>query len=96
MIDAGNRDICAVHADGTGFVRLTSDPGLASGPRFSVDGSKIGFANPDWVVINADGTGIIAAAPGDFAVPAGTRTVWVQPHMRGGCNARWPYCQDSI
>ena len=54
MIDADNRDICAVHADGTGFVRLTSDPGLASDPRFSADGSKIGFANPDWVVINAD------------------------------------------
>jgi PKD repeat protein len=78
MIDAGNRDICAVRADGTGFVRLTSDPGFASTPRFSVDGSKIGFANPDWVVINADGTGITTAASGDFAVPAGTRTVYVQ------------------
>ena len=96
MIDAGNRDICAVDADGTGFIRLTSDPGLASGPRFSVDRSKIGFANPDWVVINADGTGITTAAPGDFAVPAGTRAVWVQPHMGGGCNGDGLSCQDSI
>ena len=89
MIDAGNRDICAVHADGTGFVRLTSDPGVASGPRFSVDGSKIGFASPDWVVINADGTGITTAAPGDFAVPAGTR-MRVRPTTHGWLQWRWP------
>ena len=94
-IDAGNRDICAVHTDGTGFVRLTSDPGWASLPRFSVDGSKIGFANPDWVVINADGTGIITAAPGDFAVPAGTRSVTVVP-FAGGCNADGRICPDTI
>ena len=94
MIDAGNRDICAVHADGTGFVRLTSDPGLASDPRFSVDGSKIGFANPDWVVINADGTGITTAAPGDFAVPA-ARTVYVLQDMRWLLSHAL-ICQDSI
>ena len=78
-IDPGNRDLCAIRANGTGLVRLTSDLASASLPRFSVDGSKIRFANPDWVVINADGTGITTATPGDFASPAGTRFVYVGP-----------------
>jgi PKD repeat protein len=95
-IDAGNRDICAIHTDGTGLVRLTSDPGWASIPRFSVDGSKIGFSNSGpWVVINADGSGITAAAPGDFAVPPGTRTVGVIP-FSGGCDADGRICPDTI
>ncbi len=76
-IDPGNRDLCAIRANGTGLVRLTSDLASASLPRFSVDGSKIRFANPDWVVIYADGTGITTATPDDFASPAGTRFVYV-------------------
>ena len=94
-IDAGNRDICAISANGTGLVRLTSDPASASWPRFSVDGSKIGFGNPDWVVINADGTGITAATPGDFASPAGTRSVYVVQFV-GGCQADGHICSDTI
>ena len=78
-IDPGNRDLCAIRANGTGLVRLTSDLASASLPRFSVDGSKIRFANPDWVVIYADGTGITTATPDDFASPAGTRFVYVVP-----------------
>ena len=84
VIDPGNLDLCAIRANGTGFVRLTSDLASASLPRFSVDGSKIRFANPDWVVIYADGTGITTATPDDFASPAGTRFVYVGPSS-GGC-----------
>jgi PKD repeat protein len=93
-IDPGNRDICASRANGTGLVRLTSDLASASVPRFSVDGSKIGFANPDWAVINADGTGITTATPDDFASPAGTRFVYVVPWF-GGCNGDGR-CYDTI
>ena len=46
MIDAGNRDICAVHADGTGFVRLTSDPGLASLPASRSMGRRSALLTP--------------------------------------------------
>ena len=92
-IDPGNRDLCAIRANGTGLVRLTSDLASASLPRFSVDGSKIRFANPDWVVINADGTGITTATPDDFASPAGTRFVYVGPSSGSpGCND----CYDTI
>jgi PKD repeat protein len=95
-IEPGNRDICAIRANGTGLVRLTSDPATAASPRFSVDGTKIAYASwPDWVVINADGTGITAGTPDEFASPAGTRTVYVVPHG-GACNADGSICPDSI
>ena len=96
MIDAGNRDICAIRANGTGFMRLTSDPGSASCPRFSVDGSKIGFGNPDWVVINADGTGITAATPGDFAVAGRNAERLRRSAMWWGCQADGHICSDTI
>ena len=38
-VESGNPDICSINADGTNFVRLTSDPAADSGAAFSpVDG----------------------------------------------------------
>jgi PKD repeat protein len=94
FVDYGQPSISMLN--GTGFVRLTSDPGGASAPVFSVDGSKIGFGTADaWLVIKADGSGIAAASRGDFAWPAGARTVFVLP-FGGACQADGHICADTI
>src|SRR5439155_24095 len=43
-VDSGNSDICVINANGTGFTRLTSDPGQDAGPAWKPDGSRIAFA----------------------------------------------------
>src|SRR2546430_1767260 len=43
-VDSGNSDICVINANGTGFPRLTSDPGQDAGPAWKPDGSRIAFA----------------------------------------------------
>ena len=43
QVESGNWDICAINADGTGRVRLTTDPGLDFGAAFSWDG-RMAFA----------------------------------------------------
>jgi TolB protein len=40
----GNWDIYSMNADGSGQVRLTTDPGADTQPSFSPDGTKIAFA----------------------------------------------------
>ena len=60
-VEGGGRDICAINADGTGLVRLTSDPGLDSGAAFSPDG-RLAFAttrfggDAEIAIMEADGT----------------------------------------
>jgi PKD repeat protein len=44
LVDASNADICAIGADGTGFVRLTDDPAIDNHPAFSPDGETIAFS----------------------------------------------------
>lgn len=75
VVDAGNSDICVVNADGTGLVRLTSDPGDDHHPSWKPDGSKIAFAtgrygydndgNPTIAVMNPDGSGVTPIGVGD-------------------------------
>ena len=57
-------------------------------------GRRLALANPDWVVINADGKGIISAAPGDFAVPAGNANRHVVPYC-GGLQCDGLICPDT-
>ena len=65
-----NLDICAINADGSGFARLTSEPGYDSDPDWSPDGARILFAaGLDLVVMNPDGSDVTRINPG---VPAGT------------------------
>jgi Tol biopolymer transport system component len=60
----GNWDIYSMNADGSGQIRLTTDPGADTQPSFSPDGTKIAFAsnrsgNWDIYSMNADGSGQI-------------------------------------
>lgn len=64
QVVSGNDDICAINPDGTGFVRLTTDPASDSGPTWSPDGMSIAFSTtrygpaPVIAVMNADGSGV--------------------------------------
>jgi PKD repeat protein len=64
QVETGNDDICAINSDGTGFVRLTSDPATDGGPTWSPDDAQIAFAttrygtNTNIAVMNADGSGV--------------------------------------
>jgi Tol biopolymer transport system component len=42
-VEAGNRDVCSVRPDGSGFSRLTDDPARDARPDWSPDGSTIAF-----------------------------------------------------
>ena len=59
---SGNGDLYRVNIDGTGTVRLTSDPRYESEAEYSPDGKKIVFVREDddegdlWIM-NVDGTG---------------------------------------
>ena len=67
-------DICVMHADGTGEVRITDSPLGDLTPAWAPDGTKIVFHRPkgkglgawDLWVVNADGTGEVRLtdAPG--------------------------------
>jgi Tol biopolymer transport system component len=75
VIESGNQDICGINADGTGFVRLTTDPAWDSGPAYSPDGSRIAFATTRYsstpllgpsqlAVMNPDGSEVSQVGPG--------------------------------
>jgi TolB protein len=60
----GNWDVYTMNADGSGVVRLTTDPGVDTQPSFSPDGQRIAFAsdragNYDVYTMNADGSGVV-------------------------------------
>ncbi len=65
--DQGNRnwDIYAMNPDGSGVIRLTTDPGFDRFPRWSPDGTRIAFdarrgpGHLQVYTMNADGTGQI-------------------------------------
>jgi PKD repeat protein len=64
-----NLDMCAINADGSGFARLTSEPGSDSGPDWSPDGNRILFVTSRYggtelVVMNPDGTDVTQVSPG--------------------------------
>lgn len=65
-IQEGNFEIYSINPDGSGLLRLTSDPGRDVQPAWSPDGTKIAFASDrndpgrnDIFVMNADGTGLV-------------------------------------
>jgi hypothetical protein len=43
-IDSGAPDICVIAPDGSGFVRLTTDPLIDTDPEWSPDGNQIAFS----------------------------------------------------
>jgi WD40 repeat protein len=86
-VDAGNTDICLANADGTGFLRLTSDPARDASPAWKPDGSKIAFSTTRYtgghevVVINPDGSGATRVLPGTEGIqstwkPDGTKILF--------------------
>jgi Tol biopolymer transport system component len=44
LVDVGNYDVCTVNRNGSGLVRLTSDPHVEAHPAWSHDGTRIAFA----------------------------------------------------
>lgn len=84
-VEIGNRDICAVNADGTGFQRLTSDPERDSHPAWRPDGAAIVFTTSRYTptinlaIMNPDGSGITRLLEGREAAwsPDGGRMVYV-------------------
>jgi molecular chaperone DnaK (HSP70)/Tol biopolymer transport system component len=55
---AGNSELFAMNADGSGLVRLTTTPELESNPALSPDGRRVAFSvNGDLFVMNVDGSG---------------------------------------
>jgi hypothetical protein len=63
-IAAGNQDICAINADGSGFLQLTDDPAYDAEPAWSPDGRTIVFVSNRWsanwelAMMRPDGSGI--------------------------------------
>ena len=62
MVETSNNDICIVHSDGTGFVRLTVDRSWDAEPAWSPEG-KIAFVTTRYgglhlALMNADGSGV--------------------------------------
>jgi PKD repeat protein len=78
QVDSGNDDICAINPDGTGFVRVTTDPAHDGGPTWSPDGATIAFAttrygaDSELAVMNPDGTGVTRVGSG----VVGSSPVW--------------------
>jgi PKD repeat protein len=85
-VDTGNADICRINSDGTGFVRLTSDPAGDSGAVFSpVDGriafETARFGETEIAIMAADGA-VTRLAGGTAGVqpmwsPDGSQLVFV-------------------
>ena len=69
-VDPGNRDVCVINVDGTGFSRLTADPAQDSQPAWSPDGARIAFVSTrfgseGWLALmNSDGTAVARLGPG--------------------------------
>ncbi|MGH7568531.1 MAG: TolB family protein [Gemmatimonadales bacterium] len=89
VIAAGNFDICVVNADGTGFLRLTSDPAEDAGPAWKPDGSQIAFSTrrygtkAELALMNPDGSNVVRVNPLIAAwdpswSPDGTRIVFAE------------------
>jgi len=62
-VEASNLDVCVVNSDGTGFIRLTDDPGGDRDPAWSPNGDKIAFVTTRYggehlVAMNTDGSGV--------------------------------------
>ena len=71
VVDTGNSDICRIDANGTGFVRLTSDLAQDAAPAWKPGGSMIAFATTRYTsgvyelaAMNPDGTGVTRVSPG--------------------------------
>jgi PKD repeat protein len=65
----GNHEICAVNADGSGFVRLTNEPATDDDPDWSSDGARIVFSTARYggselAVMSPDGTTVTQISPG--------------------------------
>ncbi|HEV2950507.1 MAG TPA: DPP IV N-terminal domain-containing protein [Actinomycetota bacterium] len=82
----GNRDIYVANGDGTGVIRLTTDPGADMYPSWSPDGGSIAFLRDgDVYVMAADGTGArrITSSPEAEIVPSfspdGSKLVFGRP-----------------
>jgi len=78
-IDAvGNYDVYSMNPDGTGILRLTSNPAFDGYPVISPDGKRIAFismrdrAGGDIYVMNTDGTNVVrhTFGPGAFRTPS--------------------------
>jgi PKD repeat protein len=106
VVESGNRDICAINADGTGLVRLTTDPAWDSGAVSSPADSRIAFLTrryadyPQIAIMNPDGSGLSRVGTGiaatDLAwLPDGTRIGFVQEEGFA-CQADGRICPPGI
>jgi PKD repeat protein len=99
-IEVGNRDLCAIHADGTGYTRLTNTAERGEwGPVFSPDGTRIAFTGISgfsslWI-LNADGSVIDLGVSSTLSYmwsPDGTRLVYDKSTRASGCDADGTLC----
>ena len=73
-LEAGNSDICLVKPDGTGFLRLTDDPGREARPAWRPNGSSIAFTATalggatEIALVAPDGSGLTRLSPGTGAL----------------------------
>ena len=106
-VDVGNRDICVINSDGTGLVRLTSDPAADYGAAWKPDGSKILFVttrsgNTQLALMNPDGTGVTSLFSDPFAdfldqpawSPTGAKIALHE--VRSDCSSSGCYSYDVI
>ena len=104
QVESGNRDICRINADGTGLVRLTTDPTTDFAAAWSPDGRRIAFVSGSQLkLMNADGSGATQVATSywlprapDWS-PDGSRLVFQGTAQGGtGCPADGIGCPDDI
>jgi Tol biopolymer transport system component len=95
-IEVDNRDICTIHADGTGYTRLTHSPQRNEGtPSFSPDGTRIAFSDGSRLsILNADGSVIDLGVFGTSPVWSrdATRLAYHRNAGQGGCDADGTLC----